>query len=103
MEGYDFIRTIYSEEEFSISAISKLKGVAFEWLVGFTLDKASKIPAEKELSRLMNLIKKHDFGDKLIDINAWERLGVSERIKNLEKEKSKIDAEVQKTNWTTDV
>ena len=56
-----------------------------------------------ELSKLMNLIKKSSYAENLIDIDAWEELGLANRIKELEAKKSKLDAEIQSINWSTDI
>jgi hypothetical protein len=56
-----------------------------------------------ELSKLMGLIKKDSYLDKFIDIDLWEELGLADRIKELETKKSKLDAEIQKVNWSTDI
>ena len=56
-----------------------------------------------ELSKLMNLIKKSSYSENLIDIDAWEELGLANRIKELEAKKSKLDAEIQSVNWSTEV
>ncbi len=56
-----------------------------------------------ELSKLMNLIKKDSYLDKFIDIDLWEEVGLEKRIKELETKKSKLDSEIQKVNWSTDV
>lgn len=56
-----------------------------------------------ELSRLMMLIKKDSYLEKFIDIDLWEELGLANRIKELEMKKSKLDAEIQKVNWLTDI
>ena len=56
-----------------------------------------------ELSKLMNLIKKESYLDKFIDIDLWEELGLANRIKELETKKSRLDGEIQKVNWSTDV
>lgn len=58
-----------------------------------------------ELSKLMNLIKKERYGlsSMDIDIDVWEELGIADRIKELEKKKSKLDAEIQSVNWGTEL
>ena len=56
-----------------------------------------------ELSKLMNLIKKSSYSENLIDIDAWEELGLADRIKELEAKKSKLDAEIQSVNWSIEV
>ncbi len=56
-----------------------------------------------ELSKLMNLIKKDSYIDKFIDIDLWQELGLANRIKELEAKKSKLDAEIQFVNWSTEV
>ena len=56
-----------------------------------------------ELSKLMNLIKKSSYSENLIDIDAWEELGLADRIKELEAKKSKLDAEIQSINWSTEL
>ena len=56
-----------------------------------------------ELSKLMNLIKKDSYIDKFIDIDLWQELGLANRIKELEAKKSKLDAEIQSINWSTEV
>ncbi len=58
-----------------------------------------------ELSKLMGLIKKDDFMSRglNIDIDVWEELGISDRISLLEKRKSKLDAEIQHSNWSNDL
>mgnify|MGYP001576438805 CR=1 FL=1 len=56
-----------------------------------------------ELSKLMNLIKKSSYSENLIDMDAWEELGLANRIKELEAKKSKLDAEIQSINWSIEV
>lgn len=56
-----------------------------------------------ELSKLMNLIKKSSYSENLIDMDAWEGLGLANRIKELEAKKSKLDEEIQSINWSTEV
>lgn len=56
-----------------------------------------------ELSKLMNLIKKSSYSENLIDMGAWEELGLANRIKELEAKKSKLDAEIQSINWSIEV
>jgi len=56
-----------------------------------------------ELSKLMNLIKKDSYTDKFIDIDLWQELGLANRIKELETKKSKLDAEIQSINWSTEI
>lgn len=56
-----------------------------------------------ELSKLMNLIKGSSILNERIDIDVWEELGVAKRIGELETNKSRIDGEIQKVNWATDL
>lgn len=54
-----------------------------------------------ELSKLMKLIKV-GYLDSL-DVNIFETLGISSRIKELEEQKQRLDNEIQKMNWSIDV
>lgn len=59
-----------------------------------------------ELSKLMNLIRKERFGigeGIRINVDIYDELGISERISELEHKKAKLDAEIQKFNWATNV
>ena len=56
-----------------------------------------------ELSKLMNLTKKDVWSrSSTIDVDIYETLGISDRIKELEAKKAKLDTEIQKINWTTE-
>lgn len=59
-----------------------------------------------ELSRLMNLVKsdRYSIGRSFgIDITAYDELGIANRIKHLEHEKNKLDAQIQFINWSNDI
>ena len=58
-----------------------------------------------ELSKLMALIKGDSYLSRGLSINidVWEELGISARISELEKKKSKLDAEIQHSNWSQDL
>ncbi len=55
-----------------------------------------------ELSKLMNLIKRGRIFDSL-DAEVFEELGLAAKIKELEEQKQKLDNEIQKTNWLTNL
>lgn len=55
-----------------------------------------------ELSKLMNLIKRGRIFDSF-DADVFEELGLGVKIKELEEQKQKLDNEIQKTNWSTDL
>jgi|SRR3989338_2765884 len=55
-----------------------------------------------ELSKLMNLIKRGRIFDSF-DADVFEELDLSAKIKELEEQKQKLDNEIQKTNWSTDL
>ena len=56
-----------------------------------------------ELSKLMNIIKTSGIYSEKIDINLWDELGINNRIRELEKSKRKLDAEIQAINWSTEI
>jgi len=56
-----------------------------------------------ELSKLMNLVKIERYAFDKIDIDLWDKLGILDRIKELEKQKRKLDAEIQVTNWSNEL
>jgi hypothetical protein len=55
-----------------------------------------------ELSKLMNLIKNDSYSSSL-NVDVFETLGIASRIKELEEQKQKLDNEIQKINWLTDI
>ena len=58
-----------------------------------------------ELSKLMNAVKnERGFGRMFsIDLDVYEELGISERIKLLEGQKAKLESRIQEKNWTTEL
>jgi len=56
-----------------------------------------------ELSKIMNMMKKkkHSYSDDHLDIDTRDALSLDARIKELEKTKSSLDAEIQTLNWST--
>lgn len=55
-----------------------------------------------ELANLMKLIKEDTYSSR-IDIDIYEELGISQRIKELEARKAKLESHIQHTNWTNDL
>lgn len=55
-----------------------------------------------ELSKLMNLIKRGRIFDSF-DSDVFEELGLAVKIKELEEQKQKLDNEIQKSNWSTEI
>jgi len=58
-----------------------------------------------ELAELMKNIKVGSFGirSESIDIDLYEELGISNRIKSFEEKKTKLDSEIQHINWQTEI
>lgn len=59
-----------------------------------------------ELARLMNLVKtdRYSFGRAFgIDVEAYDTLGIADRIKKLEHERNKLDAQIQFINWSKEL
>lgn len=55
-----------------------------------------------ELSKLMNLSKSSRIFDSF-DAVAFEELGLNSKIKEIEEQKQKLDNDIQKSNWLTDL
>ena len=55
-----------------------------------------------ELSRLMKLIKSGRIFESF-DADVFEELGLATKIKEIEEQKQKLDNEIQKTNWSTEL
>ncbi len=55
-----------------------------------------------DLSKLMNLIERGRIFDSF-DADVFEELGLDSKIKELEEQKQKLDNEIQKINWSTEL